>query len=88
MKYADEMEGERIKDLQFRILELETQLDEREELLDDIYQLIPNLWEKAGLNNDHPVFLALLDRISEIKNEHDGKLLTEILLMDPDITRR
>ena len=59
--------------------ELEARINEREELLQEIYQMWRPLWEKAGLDEDHPLFQALMDRIQEIPNDHDGKMLQEVL---------
>lgn len=61
--------------------ELEDRLNKREDLLQEIYQMWWPLWEKAGLDDDHPLFQAVLDRIQEIDNEHDDKYLQQILRM-------
>lgn len=85
MTFSEGAKDARIDDLEHMRKDLETRLDAREDLLQDIYQMWWPFWIKSGLNEDHPLLQAVMDRIQEIPNEHDGKTLQEVMNISDDL---
>lgn len=84
-QFADRMENGpyvHLKDTRDLLREMASELERKDDILFDIYQVIWPLFIKAELNEDHPVLQAIMDRIMDIPNEHDGKTLQEVLALD------